>query len=300
MRPRTRALSTLPKLDRSSPSFQVSVATRSVVQAITQQHAPDVLAVPDEPPGEEVERHRGEPRAVGHGQVDEVGVRGVGREEAEGRHPHVQHREDVREPGRQGRPPLQAARHEGHEAEHEHEVGHVRPGDPGDRQRVDLAEGQVGDREGEVEPGAQEGRGRDRHEEGRPEEQHRLAVLGDVDEAGRSQARREDQGQRQARPQLAPRATRGECSSAGRRGGALRERAGEALGVRGHAQRAPRPSSMTLNVSRMITQVEEERHVLHVVEVELELPLPVLDGRAVPELDLGPAGDPGRTEWRSS
>src|SRR5688572_16711824 len=38
-------------------------------------------------------------------------------------------------------------------------------------------------------------------------------------------------------------------------------------------------------------QVEQERHVLDVVEVELVLLLGVLDGRSITELDLGPAGD---------
>src|SRR3989442_2949482 len=40
-------------------------------------------------------------------------------------------------------------------------------------------------------------------------------------------------------------------------------------------------------------EVQEEGHVLHVVEVELQLPLAVLDRGAVAELDLGPAGDAG-------
>ena len=256
MRPRTRALSTLPKLDRSSPSFQVSARHQEGGPGHHPEDPLDVLAIPDEPPGEEVERHRGEPGAVGHREIGEVGVGSVGREKAERRQPPRTPLRGRRRSGwATGSPALEAAREPGHEAEHEHEVRHVRPGDPGDRQRVDLAEGQVGDRQREVEAGAEEGRGRDRDEEGRPEEQHRLAVLGDVDEAGHAEARREDEGQREARLELAQRAPRGELPSARRRG--KRARAGapaSPCGVRGHAQRAPRPSSMTLNVSRMITR----------------------------------------------
>ena len=39
--------------------------------------------------------------------------------------------------------------------------------------------------------------------------------------------------------------------------------------------------------------IEEEAHVLHVIEVVLELAPGILDGGAVGVIDLGPAGDAG-------
>ena len=200
------------------------------------QHRPDVLAVPHESPSEEEEEDGGKPGTIGLRQLSEAGAGGVGRHEAERRHGHEGQHQHLGEPEAQPGPSLGATRQPRHRTEDDEQVGHVRAGDSGQRQRIDLAEGQIGDHQQQV-PARAGHRREDRHDrEGGSEEEHRLAVFGDVDQPGHREGPGIEEGQDETGAQLCPRAQRGRADPRrrGRGSPGHRRPAREVLGPGGH------------------------------------------------------------------